>query len=61
MDDWEKLEFLLKHHDWNYQFSDDYRVWSSGQRNFETIKTLRLELGKSDAQRAEKLWLEYCK
>ena len=25
-----ELEDLLKSHDWYYQYSDDHRVWSSG-------------------------------
>jgi len=34
------LEELLKNHDWFYQYSDDYRVYSSGQKTWSTINTV---------------------
>lgn len=55
-DKWELFEYLLKNHDWNYQYSDDHRVWSSGESSFQQIKALRVELGVLDAPRAENLW-----
>lgn len=38
------LEFFeksLKNHDWNYQMSDDKRVYQSGQNNFNMINDVR--------------------
>lgn len=60
-DDWEKYEFLVKHHDWYYAFSDDHRVWSSGESNFKEIKALRIKLGQSDCVRADNIWNQYSK
>ena len=34
------LEELLKNHDWFYQYSDDFRVYSSGQKTWNTINTV---------------------
>jgi len=34
------LEKLLQDHDWFYQYSDDYRVYSSGQKTWSTINTV---------------------
>ena len=30
----------LEHHDWTYQYSDDYSVWARGQSQFDTIRGL---------------------
>jgi hypothetical protein len=34
------LEELLKNHDWFYQYSDDFSVYSSGQKTWDTINTV---------------------
>ena len=34
------LEELLKNHDWFYQYSDDFNVYSSGQKTWNTINTV---------------------
>ena len=33
------LEKLLKNHDWFYQYSDDFSVYSSGRKTWDTIST----------------------
>ncbi len=53
-----KLMNLLKTHDWNYQYSDDHRVWSNGSDEAEEITKLvnLLNLSKEDI---EDLTLQY--
>lgn len=41
----ERLERLLKNHDWFYQFSDDHRWWSAGQLQARHIELLVKECG----------------
>jgi hypothetical protein len=36
----EKLEKLLQHHDWYYNYSDDYGVWHRGQETADDIARL---------------------
>jgi hypothetical protein len=38
--DIDKLELLLKHHDWYYMMSDDYRICSSGEKEHREILDL---------------------
>jgi len=47
--EWEKLERLLRNHDWFYAYSDDYRVWSAGEGRSREIRELVQKLG-NDAQ-----------
>lgn len=42
----EKLELELKHHDWNYMYSDDFRWYSSGSASAGRIKNLMKEVGE---------------
>lgn len=42
----EKLELALKHHDWTYMMSDDYRWFSSGQAEHDRIIQLMKEVGE---------------
>lgn len=42
----EKLELMLKHHDWTYMMSDDYRWYSSGLEEERRIKALMEEVGE---------------
>ena len=39
-----QLEAALKRHDWYYDYSDDHRVWSSGNANWKLIQDLRHRL-----------------
>ena len=34
------LEELLKNHDWFYKYIDDFNVYSSGQKTWNTINTV---------------------
>ena len=34
------LEKLLQNHDWFYQYSDDFKVYSSGQEAWNTINVV---------------------
>jgi len=50
-----QLEAALKRHDWYYDYSDDHRVWSSGNANWKLIQDLRHRLnieGQGDAAKA---------
>ena len=42
----DKLELALKHHDWYYMMSDDYRWFSSGQKEQDRIKEMMKEVGE---------------
>lgn len=44
----EQLITELKRHDWDYQYSDDYRQWSSGSKRHSLI--LRLVAQVPDGQ-----------
>jgi hypothetical protein len=57
--EWEFYENQLKNMDWYYAFSDDHRVWCSGEAAIAELKTLRENLSKEDAARATKLWEQY--
>jgi hypothetical protein len=51
------LEVRLKRHDWSYEYSDDYRYWSSGFNNLTEIKKLMEIVPKHTANR---LYKKYC-
>lgn len=42
----ERLELELKHHDWTYQYSDDFRWYSAGNEQRKRIETLMEEVGE---------------
>jgi len=58
----EKLEQLLKSHDWYYAMSDDHNYYKSGRRSFEAIWKL-MEEAKSEGYftEAENLYDNYKK
>ena len=43
----EKLETLLKHHDWYYGRSDDMRAWRRGNESNKQIHSAMMELGNT--------------
>lgn len=51
------LEDAMKRHDWYYHFSDDHRVWSSGEGNAKRIGKLSRSVPKKEFDR---LMEKYC-
>ena len=43
----EKLETLLKNHDWHYGRSDDMRAWRRGNESNKQIHSAMMELGNT--------------
>ena len=58
---WEHYKDCLKEHDWTYEYSDDFRVWSNGAYEAAYIGHLRTALEKHDKKRSEKLYEQYNK
>lgn len=56
---WVHYEACLKAHDWTYEYSDDFRVWSRGSRESDYVKHLLHVLSKSDSDRANALYNKY--
>jgi len=52
----EKLEQLLKRHDWYYEYSDDHRAWAKGGNQRSTIMSLVSSLGVV----GQELYNQYC-
>lgn len=50
----------LKSFDWRYEFSNDFRRISSGQRELELIENMVYRLWKTSPQKAVDLWNTYC-
>ena len=46
---WDRLNRLLSHFDWYYEYSDDHRVWTAGKKRADEVTALVRELGP-DAQ-----------
>ena len=44
----EKLETLLKQHDWTYQYSDDHRWYKAGQQEATRIREVMQECNNND-------------
>lgn len=59
----EKLESLLKSHDWFYEYSDDHRVWTKGHNQYQkilsAIRELEMTYGKKGQTEAHKLISKY--
>jgi hypothetical protein len=55
--DVEKLELTLRHHDWWYQMSDDYGVYSSGEKARKNIEAM---MKKVEPSVAKELYEKYC-
>lgn len=56
---WELYEHLLKNHDWTYAYSDDHRVWCSGEAARKRINQLKEMLSTENMDKAEKLFKKY--
>lgn len=50
------LEKALKNHDWNFQYSDDNRLYKQGKNEWENIKSLMIKVGKSQSK---SLWKKF--
>ena len=57
-DNIEQLKELLKHHDWFYNYSDDFRWYKNGQASLDTIH--RLIIQSNDVGKAIKAYNEEC-
>lgn len=49
-----EYENLLKHHDWWFEFSEDFSVWKKGKRELEIITHLQKVIDKDSV-----LWDTY--
>ena len=57
-----ELEAALSSHDWFYQYSDDYRSWSAGEKHKDLIDSLMIRLTAFDLKdKARALYDEYRK
>lgn len=56
---WIHYEACLKSHDWNYEYSDDFRVWSNGRIQSDYIKHLVKVLSKHDEDKAKEMYNKY--
>lgn len=54
----EKFREILKGHDWYYNYSDDHRVWRSGQSTWELINGI-LQFYKDDPE-FDEIYNEIC-
>lgn len=57
-----KLEGYLKTHDWHYEYSDDFRVWSNGSRQATEIRTMLFVIKDKRpdlAEQADELYNSY--
>ena len=52
-----KLEYMLKTHDWSYQYSDDMGRWRDGASQWTAIRDLMEELG--DTQEIKDMYTSY--
>ena len=50
----------LQSMDWEYEFSDDTRRYSRGQKNLELIENAIYQLWKTKPETAISLWARYC-
>jgi len=60
VDDLEQLKSLLKNFDWTYEYSDDYRSWSSGSAIKSDIMDLISKIEKSGRKKeVQDVWRKY--
>ena len=59
--DWDQFEQLLKTFDWYYSYSDDFRVWKSGNEKYKIIMGMYEQAKQIDLERANQLWNMYSK
>ena len=58
----EQLKSALASHDWYYNYSDDYSVYSRGQRKWSNICSLRQQAAQAGLQaEADALYDRYAK
>lgn len=53
------LEACLKSFDWTYDFSDDFRVWKTGQKNQKHLLEVFELADQQDSSTANKLFNKY--
>lgn len=46
--------------DWGYEFADDFRRISNGQRELQIIENIVYQLWKINPDKAVQLWNEFC-
>ena len=52
-----EYETLLKAHDWTYEYSDDFRVWTRGREEYHKLVGLRTRLIESGLRKeADEYW-----
>ena len=56
----EQYEYNVKHFDWTYEMSDDFRYWNAGERHLKEIKEIEKELIE-DGEKVfvEQIWNKY--
>jgi hypothetical protein len=52
--EWEYVDTLCRH-DWLYAFSDDYRVWSAGEKTWNKLRRMQPIVDPKF-----ELWNKYC-
>lgn len=57
----EKLELALKEHDWWFDYSDDFRVWSNGMHERSEIQRLMGIVGNPQAKELYDKYSPYLK
>ena len=55
--DLNRLDQMLKDHDWYFSYSDDFRVWKKGEEEHKKIMDMVKKLGKD----GKKLYNKYIK
>jgi len=53
----EKLEKLLKEHNWFHEQSESEKIWKEGRKELKEIESL---LEKLDKPTAKELWNKWC-
>lgn len=56
---WENFENILKYHDWYYDYSDDYSVYTAGKNFHNWLINAFRELSNVDADKATEIWNKY--
>lgn len=62
IDTLQALEEALRTHDWGFEWSDDFRVWSAGNQQLNRMVAGTNRLKSQDAETADavkKLWKKY--
>jgi hypothetical protein len=56
----EQVILRLQAFDWRYEFADDFRRISAGQREMQVIENIVYQLWKINPARAVQIWNEHC-